>query len=454
MPDLPINQIIHGNCLEVMKDWPDGCIDCGVTSPPYYGLRDYGIPPSDWPEVSFSPIPGLPAMTIPAETSVHGLEKNIWAYVAHEVLIFREVRRVLSNHATLWLNLGDTYSNDTKWGGKSGGKRVRRDKDCDPKRGLTAPGQPMHHCNDLKPKDLCAIPWRVALALQADGWWLRAACPWLKQNPMVESCFDRPTTTIEHIFLFAKSKKYFYDTQGVKLLSSDPDDNRKSRANMDHKRAPTEQMAAIRPGSATYPTRLRRSSDWFFESWWKGLLLDGDGGPLAFVVNPQGSSDKHYAAFPPDLVEPMILAGCPKEVCVACGKPRERIVEKNRRATRPGKNTKVNKDGIGDEIAPARLDPNIIGNRDPERHVTDTQTVGWSDCGCGRGFRPGIVFDPFSGSGTVGYVAAKLKRAYILTELNPEYVQNIAHVRLQEAELGLPVKEARAGQGALFGDSP
>lgn len=103
------NSILQGNCLEVLPTLDAGSIDSLVTSPPYYGLRDYGIPPSDWPEVQFAPMPGLPMMTIPAQQVVHGLEKDIWSYVAHEVAIFREVRRVLAEHGTLFLNLGDSY---------------------------------------------------------------------------------------------------------------------------------------------------------------------------------------------------------------------------------------------------------------------------------------------------------------------------------------------------------
>lgn len=327
----------------------------------------------------------------------------------------------------------------------------------------------------LPAKNLFGIPWRVAFALQADGWYLRAACPWIKANPMVESCRDRPTTTIEWIFLLAKNPKYYWDAEAVKIEAKP-----ESYARYSYGFTTTAGKTGAPENDAAYSCkatlqkdgqerfrdlngRLRRSTDWFFESW-QGLLMDGDGGPLAFIVNPKGVKDSHYATFPSKLVEPMILAGCPREVCTCCGKPRARIVNRKRVATRPGDNSKVKTCGQNSRMRKNR-DPNraedrnraddwdtsVVGNRDPQRHVTVTDTAGWTDCGH-EAYRPGRVLDIFGGSGTVGYTAAMLKRDYLLIELNPAYVENIAIVRLQEAEVGLPVKEARAGQLSLFGE--
>ncbi len=442
MSDLPVNQMLCGHNLDVMRQWSDGCIDVCVTSPPYYGLRDYGIPPVDWPEVSFSPMPGLPPMAIPAESSVHGLEKNLWAYVAHEVLIFREVRSLLADHGLLFLNLGDSY---TSGGRDSNGNRVGY-KQQNNRGTMEAKGRRLPLSPGLKPKELCCVPWRVALALQADGWYLRSACPWLKRNPMPESSEDRPTTAVEYVFILAKCQKYFWDGVAIEL--------------------PMAQNVKKRQERAEKCTRHRHNSDWFWESW-QGMLMDGDGGPLAFIVNPQGIKESHFAVFTPNLVEPMIRAGCPKKVCVKCGKPRERILERTRRATRPGESSKVktigpnsrmlkNHDPAHDEDSNRsnQCDSSVVGNRDPERHVTESKTVGWTDCGCAAGFRAGIVLDPFGGSGTVGYVAAKLKRDYVLIDANPKYVNDIASYRLQEAEEGVSVEEVRAGQMSLFGENP
>ena len=145
--------ILNGHALDMLATIPDGIVQTVVTSPPYYGLRDYGDPGQDWPEVTFVPMPGLPSMTIPAQTIALGMEANPLAFVAHLVAVFREAKRVLSDDGTLWLNLGDSFQD----------------------------------------KQMHAIPWRVAMALQADGWCLRSDIIWHKPNPMPEPVTDRPT---------------------------------------------------------------------------------------------------------------------------------------------------------------------------------------------------------------------------------------------------------------------
>lgn len=454
--DLPagvVDTVICGEATAVLKTLPECSVHCCVSSPPYWGLRDYGIPPTHWPEISFSPMPGLPPMTIPAMDCVHGLEDDIWAYVGHEVQVFREVWRVLRDDGTCWLNLGDSYSSS---GGRT--SACGPNAQCGNTLMEASPSSRSgpRNMNGLSPKQLVGVPWRVAYALQADGWYLRSACPWMKKNPMPESCDDRPTTTVESIFLFSKKADYYYDSQAVKLAST-----RQDGAAADFKRETKESLS---PGqSATQhrpdrnPTqnsglRLRRSTDWFFESW-KGLLLDGDGGPLAFVVNPKGTTEAHFATFPPKLVEPMILVSTSeKGCCPKCGAPWRRVVKKDRVATRSGNSSKVYRDPVGSPYEQHSGD--IVGNRDPFRHCTTSKTVGWEpSCVCGD-FDPVpcVVLDPFGGSGTVGWMAAKLRRHYILIDLHPTYADEIASARLLEAEVGVPVREQRAGQMALFGE--
>lgn len=348
------------------------------------------------------PVAGLPPITIPAQECVHGLERDPWSYVAHEVLVFREVRRVLADHGVLFLNLGDSYNSASHFNHGKGG--MMEHSGLAPANGW---GRQAKHIAELKHKDLVGIPWMVAKALQGDGWWLRSGCPWIKRNVMPETCQDRPASSLEYVFLFAKSKQYYWDGTAVKPVCG----------------------------------RNLRNSDWFFDSW-QGLVMDGDGGPLAFIVNPQPSSERHFATFPSKIPEICILAGCPKEVCRICGRPRERIVEKAKREAPyeyipigiPGES-----DGRGRRPDPMKADD-----------APQSQTVGWTDCGHGD-YRPGIVLDPFGGSGTVGAVAAVLKRSYVLIELNPSYVHDIAEVKLQAAETGVSMKESRAGQMALFG---
>lgn len=198
-----------GHVLDRLRELPDGSIHTSVTSPPYFGLRDYGTDPQDWPEVTFAPMPGLPPMTIPAMRCSLGNEPDPWAFVGHMVLVFREVRRVLRPDGTLWLNFGDSYAANrpyqvpsTKGGPKHGPAQA-------------AGGSASEVPEGLKPKDLLGIPWRVAFALQADGWFLRMDNIWHKPNPMPESVTDRPTKAHEYVFLLSKSARYFYDAPAV-----------------------------------------------------------------------------------------------------------------------------------------------------------------------------------------------------------------------------------------------
>ncbi|MDD5501766.1 MAG: site-specific DNA-methyltransferase [Candidatus Omnitrophica bacterium] len=383
---IELNKIYQGNTLDVLKTWPDEFVQCCVTSPPYWNLRDYGI------------------------DGQIGLEPYPEEYVMKMVEVFSEVKRVLRNDGTLWLNIGDSYAG----GGRGFGYGGKQDtnKGCD---GMPKSIVPQ----GLKPKDLCEIPSDVVRALRHDGWYLRSRIPWIKRTAMPESAKDRPTNAIEYVFLLSKSEKYFYDYEAVKSPSSEDTHARYSRSRgNDHKWIDTEYTRTFikkhnenRPGvnpkakavsgwdngpgnhrglTGRYPNRgpkdiardeqglkpsdrmgrgpgwrnkqnesfsaavkdvvdmrHRRNSDWFFESW-QGLLSAEEGDPLAFVVNPYPFKEAHFATFPPRLVEPCILAGS----------------------------------RTGD-----------------------------------------IVLDPFSGSGTTCSVAKRLDRQYLGIELNPAYVE-------------------------------
>ncbi|WP_339271504.1 site-specific DNA-methyltransferase [Paenibacillus sp. FSL K6-1330] len=182
-----------------------------VTSPPYWGLRDYGLTPTYWPEVTYTPMPGLPPVTVPEWTGCLGLEPTPEIFVAHMVLVFREVWRLLRKDGTLWMNFGDAYAttgyktHDSSnydvggWDSDRRGQNVSR----------TA-------VSGIKVKDLIGIPWRVVFALQAEGWYVRSDIIWSKPNPMPESIKDRPTKAHEYIFLLSKSDKYYYDHEAIK----------------------------------------------------------------------------------------------------------------------------------------------------------------------------------------------------------------------------------------------
>jgi DNA modification methylase len=188
---MQLNKIYNENCLKTLQRMEDNFIDCVVTSPPYWGLRNYGH-----------------------EDQI-GLEKTPEEYVARMVEIFREVRRVLKKEGTLWLNLGDSYYNGDK-GGERDEKRIKYSSLQQNNSGSLKINQPNRNpIPGFKPKDLIGIPWRVAFALQADGWWLRQDIIRSKPNPMPESVRDRCTKSHEYIFLLTKSAKYFYDAEAI-----------------------------------------------------------------------------------------------------------------------------------------------------------------------------------------------------------------------------------------------
>jgi len=358
--------ILQGDCIEVMKTLPEKSVNCCVTSPPYWGLRDYGV------------------------DGQLGLEKTPEEYVENIVKVFREVRRVLRDDGTVWLNLGDSYA--------SGG---RTEYDPDPK--LPSRGGAHRNrstaTNGLKPKDLVGIPWRVAFALQADGWYLRSDIIWEKGNCMPESVQDRPTRCHEYIFLLSKSPHYYYDCDAIKVPASADTHARYSRGRSD-----THKHADGGPGGQTIARSFAHMEDKtvVVPDSYKGSVPGRKGGPgqerrserargvhpkaadpgqgikantsfceavrdvvsmrnkrSVWHVNSKGFSEAHFATFPPELIRPCILAGCP--------------------------------------IA-------------------------------------GTVLDPFGGSGTTGEVSEEEGRNSLLIELNPEYI-GMAKRRTQQQGL-------------------
>jgi DNA modification methylase len=385
-----------------MRTLPADCIHVAVTSPPYYGLRDYGC-----------------------EGQI-GLEDTPEEYVAKMVDVFREVCRVLHPSGSLWLNLGDSYNAYNGNRGKSTSFQSATEEAC--------PAIPQGHgltVKTLKPKDLIGIPWMVAFALRADGWYLRQWCPWVKRNPMPESATDRPGTACETVFLLAKRSDYFFDMEAVKRVAREDWSGEDFLPNSaKDKSAPKRTAAASASRANGSPDSLQsrnfRSSDLWFDT--AGMMLAGkhpDPELLGFDVTLKAYKGAHFAVMPKRLIEPCILAGTSaKGVCPACGEPWVRLVKSERKATRPGKDTKV-----AATCAPGRghAQSAVCGNRDPERHITTTETVGWEPgCACDVGEPvPAVVLDPFAGSGTVLSVAMEHGRRALGCELNPEYIRLI-----------------------------
>ena len=252
-------KVMIGDCIESMRRLPDQSVNCCVTSPPYFGLRDYGV------------------------DGQIGLEQTPDQYVAKLVEVFREVRRVLRDDGTLWLNIGDSYNahpGQRKETDKAGGKQQTV-------RGSTA--APSRSVSGCKPKDLIGIPWMLAFALRADGWYLRQDIIWHKPNPMPESVRDRCTKAHEYIFLLSKSPKYYFDAAAIEEDAKwerwgNQTENKKHTGTAKHLGGKTLAELPIRD-------KKNRRSVW--------------------SVATKPFKGAHFATFPPDLIEPCVLAGCP-----------------------------------------------------------------------------------------------------------------------------------------------
>ena len=377
--------MLAGHCLEVLRTLPGESVDCCITSPPYWGLRDYRTPPLLWggsaacdhrwvgtsrPAANGTAQMKEDAGTLNGRSATRkslssrfcqdcggwegglGLEPTPELYVEHLVQVFREVRRVLKPEATLWLVLGDSFAGVP-----------------DQRTGTDRPGEPPSTQMKLKRKDLVGIPWQVAFALRSDGWYLRSDIVWHKPNPTPESVRDRPTRAHEYVFLLAKGRRYFYDqaaiaeplaasslarlsqasfasqTGGAKDYAKAIGGgaaNRSARriiVNLKGRALPPSYSAADRPGNLPggVPLRRNRRSVW------------------TLPTHPYRGA--HFATFPPELIRPCVKAGCP---------------------------------------------------------------VG------------GVVIDPFMGAGTTGLVAAEEGRRFIGIELNKQYLK-LARKRIEGA---------------------
>ena len=253
-------RVIEGDCLASLQRLPDNCINTCVTSPPYFGLRDYGV-----------------------EGQI-GLEETPDAFVNKLVNVFREVRRVLREDGTLWLNLGDSYSGSGK-----GVWDAPEDRKTAVKETYRPSVNPVKVQTGLKPKDLIGIPWRVAFALQTDGWYLRQDIIWHKPNPMPESVRDRCTKAHEYIFLLSKSERYFFDSKAMREPGVYPAGTKAAKGSAE--RAQETGVNARPPEYKIYDGMRNKRSVW--------------------TVTTKPFKGAHFATFPPDLIEPCVLAGCP-----------------------------------------------------------------------------------------------------------------------------------------------
>lgn len=388
------NAILCGDVREQLRLIPDEYVHCVVTSPPYWGLRDYG-----------------------AEGQI-GLEATPEEYVQNMVEVFREIRRVLRKDGSVWLNLGDSYAANRSY-------QVTDNKHIDVGNNGSMSVPP-----GLKPKDLVGIPWRVAFALQADGWWLRSDIIWSKPNPMPESVTDRPTKAHEYIFLLTKSERYFYDADAIRepltewSIKALEGNWHRSAVN---KNAPERNDAASVAEGMSYAARVNpagrnKRTVWEFDedeyaqflAWKAAQPVEK---PDVWTIATRPYAEAHFATYPEALVRPCILAGTSERGCCAeCGAPWERVVERTAmvidRSERTHEKGRTRSSGT-------MLEP-----------PTST-TTGWRPtCKHDAPTKPAVILDPFLGSGTTALVTAKAGRDWIGIELSPEYVA-LAEKRLR-----------------------
>lgn len=386
-------RILQGDVLDRLRDLPDASVHCVVTSPPYWSLRDYNT------------------------DGQIGLEERLdclgWAngepcgicWVCRMIAVFREVKRVLRPDGVCWVNLGDSYSG----GGNSGKETAGFARSLGKRRTENLP-----QGNEIPAKNLCGQPWRAALALHADGWYLRSDVIWSKVNPMPESVTDRPAKAHEYLFMLTKSARYYYDADAVREIRG-------------NELSADEYAARTAPGA----------------TWQSGGLGEGagknkiDGGG---VSHPNGRNLRsvwsipsepcpaaHFATYPQALVRPCVLASTSeKGCCPTCGAGWKRTT-KNAAEYDAVKRSGGIRSNARETLGLTRG----TGNPSVSRAFW---TTGWQpSCKCPHtetDLIPAIVLDPFSGSGTTGLVALALGRNYVGIELNPAYIE-ISRKRLE-----------------------
>lgn len=483
-------RILHGDCRDILAGMPDASVHMVCTSPPYWGLRDYGIPPSVWggdsgcdhewgdpglsgqrqrngsagglhdgratnklaDNVMLHPQTGSFCQKCGAWNGALGLEPTPDLFVAHIVEVFREVRRVLRDDGTLWLNLGDSYASSPT--GAIGLKSTVQGGLTNQRAGLGRPDKT--GISGIKTKDMIGIPWMVAFALRADGWWLRKDIIWAKPNPMPESATDRPTSSHEHVFLLTKAEKYFFDGEAVREptvgttpgdLDGGPQRNKDgSNANAGRNFRAKGNAKTFRGGGA-YTLGQSRENHASVERTSHGNVPNANSGRNirdVWRIATAPFPGAHFATFAPKLAETCIKAGTSEKGCCAtCQAPWKRITTKGEPDIEHQRVSGSDTEGQYTGQSTKDHDAHGIQNAsDVKRRILAgmrKRTYDWKpSCECGAEVVPCTVLDPLGGAGTVGLVANRLGRDAILIDLNPEYC-SMAERRLA-ADVPKPAK--------------
>lgn len=379
------NIILQGDALTKLKELPNESIDCVMTSPPYWALRDYGV------------------------EGQLGLEPTFEQYINELCDIFDEVKRVLKKSGTCWVNLGDTYSGSSSYSdkGRQGfeGKTANMKEYLDPKLPARKRGREQVDMSNIKDKCLCMIPERFAIEMCNRGWILRNKIIWHKPNCMPSSVKDRFTVDFEELFFFTKNKKYYFEQQLEPTITKDKIIRDRDTTKLNNTPGRTRMGGLDRND---YDFKNKRAV-------WK--------------ITPRPFKEAHFAVYPEELCETPIKAGCPEFVCIKCGCPKfpiyiaskeyEELLKSQRKteaytSKRRGESMKV-----GNAFGVKKV------SSSPDYKISFEPT-----CKCNASFTEGIVLDPFFGAGTTGLVALKQNKKFIGIELNPEYIE-IAKNRLK-----------------------
>ncbi len=442
------NAIIQGDALSVLKTLPEKSINMLMTSPPYWALRDYGSDvesiwdgeencehewgreieasgsrsnddSNDERKEVFGKRDNMPKSNFCSKCGAWkgqlGLEPTFDLYIKHLCNIFDEVKRVLRDDGTIWINLGDTYGGS---GGASGHTEETKNLGYKTSQmGAVASGS-----KSASAKCLTMIPQRFAIEMVNRGWILRNTIIWHKRNCMPCSVKDRFTVDFEYIFFFSKKKKYYFETQYEEYAESTKEDHRFEKAKqegitdlMGNKKVGYSGGKNIKDGyeisKSQNPIEVRNS---VFN---KGLQ-EGRNKRTVWTINPKPFKEAHFAVYPEELCETPIKSGCPEFVCVKCGKAKVLEIESEKIGGTPyyPQHKWQKEKGVGPR---------------PRDYIAKKEIKGYKPtCNCNAGFTSGIVIDPFFGAGTTGLVALKQNKKFVGIELNPEYIE-IAKKRLK-----------------------
>jgi DNA modification methylase len=418
--------ILNGDCRTVMQSMMPETYQTCITSPPYLWVRDYNVPSTDFPEVTYIPMTGTLPLTVPAWTGCLGLEPTVEMFIAHIVLIMREVWRVLRKDGTLWLNFGDTYFGSGKGCNADGLKNLKgKDKDHNGRYTSNLPYKEFKS-SGLKPKDLIMVPARIALALQADGWYVRSDIIWSKSNAMPESAVDRPTKAHEYMHLFSKSRYYYYDDEAIRepVTGSNnvpiagskgafgPKQSRRRRGN-----------ARVFRGGGAYVENQAFDNSISVEREARGNAINESGmrnKRSVWTVATAQTKEAHFATFPEKLIEPPVLAGSSPQACPHCGAPWKR--KKVKVADRPSRfihlevingalNSIKNEGSVKSYDKSYRIEQKPIGR------------IPTCKCKNNDGSGKCHIIDPFGGLGTTMKVALENNRECTSIDINPEYTK-------------------------------